>query len=160
MTEYPVNPPIPIPDSAEHVAIVGSRGYPDLEKVRSYVHTLDVGSVVISGGALGVDMTAEGSARASGLVVVSYRPTKPDLGAEASFGPWGILRKTFQSGLPVKTVFLDDRFSSFGRAAFFRNGLIVNACSRLVAFWDGQSPGTRNSIMLARDAGRHVDIYR
>jgi predicted Rossmann fold nucleotide-binding protein DprA/Smf involved in DNA uptake len=43
----------------ERVAIIGSRDYPDLERVRAYVRRLPTGTVFISGGARGVDSAAE-----------------------------------------------------------------------------------------------------
>lgn len=54
------------------VAIVGSRDYPDLDAVRRFVASLPDGTVVVSGGARGVDRTAENAALARGLSVESY----------------------------------------------------------------------------------------
>lgn len=45
------------------VAIVGSRDWPDLEQVRKYVRGLQPDDIVVSGGAVGVDETAEREAR-------------------------------------------------------------------------------------------------
>lgn len=57
------------------VAIVGSRDYPDLIHVRLYVrHEMHAGDVLISGGARGVDATAEAEAKRRGLDVLSIRP--------------------------------------------------------------------------------------
>lgn len=56
-------------EEAVKVGIVGSRDYPDLEAVRRFVAALPEGTVVVSGGARGVDQTAEDAARARGLVV-------------------------------------------------------------------------------------------
>ena len=108
------------------VAIIGSRDYPNLEVVRSYVASLlSEGDVVVSGGARGVDKAAEEAAKARGLKVVSIRPQ------------WG----------------------KFGRAAGFRrNSDIVAQCDRLVAFWDGKSRGTQDSIRKAKAAGKEVQV--
>lgn len=54
------------------VAIVGSRDYADLERVRAYVKALPADTVVISGGARGVDRVAAETARLRGLQVVEY----------------------------------------------------------------------------------------
>lgn len=54
------------------VAIVGSRKYPALERVRQYVAQLPPGTIVVSGAAAGVDATAEQAARERGLQVESY----------------------------------------------------------------------------------------
>lgn len=56
------------------VAIVGSRGWTDLQQVRDRVMLLPEGTIVISGGARGVDREAESAARERGLEVVVYRP--------------------------------------------------------------------------------------
>ncbi len=44
-------------DSEMKVAIVGSRNYPDLEKVKKYVRKLSPGDIIVSGGDNGVDET-------------------------------------------------------------------------------------------------------
>ena len=56
------------------VAIVGTRTYPDLEQVREYVRQLSPDDIVISGGAKGVDETAEDEARKLGMEVISLSP--------------------------------------------------------------------------------------
>jgi hypothetical protein len=136
----------------ERVAIVGSREWPDLPAVRGYVLDLPSVTVVVSGGARGVDVAAENTAAACDLMVVSYRPAKVER-------TWRISRTT-SLGLASERVWLPDHFPTFARAAFFRNGLIVDDCTRLVAFWDGESRGTHNSIRLAEAAGKPVHIVR
>jgi len=54
------------------VAIVGSRDYTDLKQVMDYVDSLPNDTVVITGGARGVDDAAESAARARGLTVVVH----------------------------------------------------------------------------------------
>jgi len=56
------------------VAIVGSRDYADLRRVSEYVETLPSDTVVVSGGAVGVDTTAAGAARRRGLTVEEHLP--------------------------------------------------------------------------------------
>lgn len=51
------------------VAIVGSRHFPDLERVDAYVDTLPAGTRLVTGSASGVDATATRSARRRGLAV-------------------------------------------------------------------------------------------
>lgn len=107
------------------VAIVGSRGFWDIDLVGEYVAGLDVTDVIVSGGARGPDHAAEVAARARGMRV---------------------------------EVILPD-WTTFGkRAGFVRNVEIVGRCDRLVAFWDGQSGGTKHSIDLAHKAGKPVEI--
>jgi len=56
------------------VAIVGSRGYSELAKVAEYILNLPADTVVISGGARGVDLHAAKIARAAGLAVKEWLP--------------------------------------------------------------------------------------
>jgi predicted Rossmann fold nucleotide-binding protein DprA/Smf involved in DNA uptake len=56
------------------VAIVGSRTYPSEPTVRAYVRSLPAGTVVVSGGARGVDSWAEDEARRCGLAVEVHKP--------------------------------------------------------------------------------------
>jgi hypothetical protein len=49
------------------VAIVGSRDYPDKQQVVDYVNNLPEDTIVVSGGAIGVDTWAEEAARERGL---------------------------------------------------------------------------------------------
>lgn len=118
----------------------------------AYVGTLALGTVVVSGGARGVDLHAEGAARAQGLTVVSYRPTRLE-------GFWHIVRYTFV-GHASETVWKLPSFHDFADAALYRNGLIVDDCDRLVAFWDGKSRGTRNSVRRAEIAEKVVEVRR
>jgi hypothetical protein len=107
------------------IAIVGSREYPKLDLVRSYVRSLEPGTVVISGGAKGVDSEAEKQARDFGLEVVVYP------------ADWNRYGKT---------------------AGFVRNRTIVEDADRVVAFWDGDSRGTINTISLAVKMGKSLEI--
>lgn len=45
------------------------------------------------------------------------------------------------------------------RAGFLRNELIINEADKIIAFWDGESKGTKHSIDLAIKAGKPIDIY-
>lgn len=116
--------PLPL-DMGDVVAIVGSRDFPDLDAVRRYVCALPPGTVVVSGGARGVDRVAEDEARSRGLVVQVY---------PADWQKYG------------------------RRAGAVRNKLIVDRCTRVVAFWDGASPGTQITIRMAKAAGKPVEI--
>jgi hypothetical protein len=109
------------------VAIVGSRDYPNLDEVRDYVDSLPIDTVIITGGARGVDKAAELAARARGMEVVIH-------GAE-----WNKHGKS---------------------AGMIRNTEIVNDCDKLVAFWDEQTPGTKNSISKAAKAGKLEKVFR
>ena len=118
--------------SEPRVAIIGSREYGDLDQVRSFVAGLQrkhPGSVVISGGARGVDAVAAAAARSVGLQVVVL---------PAQWRQGGVFDRS---------------------AGCRRNAAIVAACDVLVAFWDGQSRGTAHAVSAARRAGKQVFVY-
>jgi predicted Rossmann fold nucleotide-binding protein DprA/Smf involved in DNA uptake len=58
------------------VAIVGSREHTNEKQVRAYVRTLEPGTVVVSGGAKGVDSWAVGEAEKLGLETVVFHPDR------------------------------------------------------------------------------------
>ena len=108
------------------VGIVGSRNYSDLAAVTEFVSHLPQGTVVITGGARGVDKTAEVAATAHGLTVLIHLPDWKTYGRRA--GP-------------------------------LRNIKIVEDSDEVVAFWDGSSRGTQDSISKARIAGKLKAVF-
>jgi uncharacterized phage-like protein YoqJ len=49
----------------------------------------------------------------------------------------------------------------FGKAAGMkRNQQIVEVSDRIVAFWDGQSRGTKNTIDTAKKLGKGVKVFQ
>jgi hypothetical protein len=114
------------------VAIVGTRDFqtPAIaahfkQAVEKYVNALPPGTVVVTGGARGVDSWAEQAAVAAGLMVVVYTAKWRELGKAAGM---------------------------------IRNTEIVKRCDRLVAFWNGKSRGTADTITKARKAGKSVEV--
>jgi hypothetical protein len=67
------------------VAIIGSRDFPQLKLVAECVDTLPAGTVVVSGGARGVDRQAEQRARTRGLEVLVIRANWALHGRKAGF---------------------------------------------------------------------------
>jgi hypothetical protein len=109
------------------IAIVGSRDFARLDAVVNYVNNLPVSTVIISGGAIGVDRTAETAARDRGMEVKTYLPD----------------------------------WDSYGKSAgFIRNQLIVDDCDVVVAFWNGKSRGTADTLKRAQKACKIQVIYR
>ncbi len=75
------------------------------------------------------------------------------VGADTRAERYAALRK-----IPL-TVFPAD-WSAYGRqAGFIRNLDIIANCEELVAFHDGNSPGTAHSIKAARLANKPVYVY-
>jgi predicted Rossmann fold nucleotide-binding protein DprA/Smf involved in DNA uptake len=115
------------------IAIVGSREYRAHIKdkgerwkpIFTYIWTLPMDTVIVSGGAAGVDGAAEFAARSRQLVVDIYP------------ADWDTYGKS---------------------AGMRRNNLIVNAADKVVAFYDGTSKGTADTIAKARKAGKPVVI--
>lgn len=107
------------------VAIVGSRKWTDEKRIVKYIKDLPKDSVIVSGGAQGVDQTAIYWAKFFALETKVYLPD------------WNKHGKS---------------------AGMIRNSLIVEDCDRLVAFWNGKSKGTKDSIDKARKAGKPVEV--
>lgn len=109
------------------VGIVGSRNFRSGHLVTQFVSGLPQGTVVITGGARGVDTVAETAATAHGLTVVVHLPDWETHGRKA--GP-------------------------------LRNTKIVEDSDQVVAFWDGSSRGTQDTINKARCAGKLLAVHR
>jgi hypothetical protein len=69
----------------KYLAIVGSRGYERLELVKALVARLRPSTVVVSGGARGVDRTAQATAFQRGLQVKVFPPDWQRFGKSAGF---------------------------------------------------------------------------
>ena len=56
------------------------------------------------------------------------------------------------------------KYNAFGAynalAGFKRNEDIINNCDSVVAFWDGKSKGTKNSLDLARKQNKPIKIIK
>lgn len=120
-------------ETLNRIAIVGSRSFPENLRylIRDYVSQLPPNSVIVSGGARGVDSWAVEEARRCGLQYVEYLPQK-----------------------------YDDNGKYRGPKAFFeRNYDIIDDCDQVVAFWDGTSTGTKHSLDYAQKKGLTVIVY-
>lgn len=117
---------VEIPPGA-FVAVIGSRKYTRLDKVRAFVHALPLNCVLVSGAAPGVDRAAEREAVECGLPCRIYR------------ADW------------------DKRGKSAG---YLRNIEVVENSDVIVAFWDGESKGTKHTINLAHEAEKPVYVIR
>lgn len=108
------------------IAIVGSRDFARLDLVTAYIEALPMDTVVVSGGARGVDSVAVEAAERRGLVTVTY-PADWD---------------------------------AYGKGAgFIRNQLIVDQADKVVAFWDGKSKGTRDTMRKAHNVDKLKVVY-
>lgn len=109
------------------IAFVGSRDFPNEHLITEVMFGLPVDTVVVSGGAPGVDTWAKEAAETFGL----------------------------------RTKIFPADWEKHGKAAGpIRNAEIVAFSDRVVAFWDGKSRGTLDTIKKARAAGKPVVIFR
>ena len=83
-----------------------------------------------------------------GTIIVSGGASGADRLAERFAGQYGLATEIYPAD-----------WETHGKAAGpIRNKLIVAACDSVVAFWDGHSRGTINTIELARAAGKPVTV--
>lgn len=107
------------------IAVVGSRGYSNLQDVRQFVWEQERTTTIVSGGARGVDAAAVDEARRLGMPYEVHLPDWPGHGRGA-----GIIR----------------------------NRTIVESADEVVAFWDGESRGTKATIDMAKAKGKPVRV--
>lgn len=63
------------------------------------------------------------------------------------------------NNIPVKIHYPE--WEKYGKkAGFLRNQLIIEDCDECVAFWDGKSNGTKNSIFISEKLGKKVNVVR
>lgn len=112
------------------IAIVGSREWKDYDVIRKFVDSLPADCTVVSGGARGVDSMAIRCATRRNLATHVYLPNwHPE--PEGVYDP---------------------------QAGFKRNQVIVDDVDLVVAFWDGISRGTRDTVLKAEARGLEVRI--
>jgi len=137
------------------LAIVGSRKGADLDDVRAFMHALwkkYPSTVVLSGGADGVDSTAEQTWAVLGGSVWSLRPKK--LRDSYCIEVWKLGAKNGVQELP------EPSFADFTSAAVYRDALIAEKADRLVSFQRrGGSAGTSITVGFAEKRGIPVHKY-
>jgi hypothetical protein len=113
-----------------NVGIVGSRHHPEWERaVREYVRQLPRGVTIVSGACPNSpDAWAESEARVLGVPTLIF-PPKPALAGRVAYA----------------------------QACEERNWEIAEHADRLVAFWDGRSPGTAQTMRFATELGKPVE---
>lgn len=116
----------------QKIAIIGSRTFNDLAAVRGFVYALPRTSIIVSGGAIGVDTAAEDAARTCRLSRVIFEPA--------------VERHATRQ--------------QYVAALFDRNRRIVEFADRVVAFWDQTSSGTGHAISYAQKLEKPVEIRR
>jgi predicted Rossmann fold nucleotide-binding protein DprA/Smf involved in DNA uptake len=141
----------------ERVAIVGAReaSLVTLEKVREYVRGLPEGTIVVSGGAMGVDTVAAESARARGLDTVEYIVESHSTHF-ATLSVFCVVNGVRPRD-PFWTFYPEEKWAT---ALLFRNTLIMGDASRAVAFAQGSKGGTWDAVKQAERFKRPVEVVR
>ena len=115
------------------LAIVGSRSFSDYDRLKREIDTFypDRGDIseIVSGGAMGADRLAERYARAHGIKMIILKPM------------WRNEKGVYNA-----------------RAGLDRNKDIVNRADHVVAFWNGSSTGTLDSINYAKRKQKRCNV--
>lgn len=147
--------------SGERIGCVGNRKGADLQSVVAFIDSLWLAqpdSIVVSGGAAGVDQQAESAWFRLGGRVRSYRPAPFEDGYGVEIWNYGAGSETsFVLGVEHQRV----SFATYGQACLYRNWMIAEDVDRLVAFYRDRmamhASGTAFTASLAKDKG--VDVY-
>lgn len=124
------------------VAVIGSRTFTDKELLFSTLDQIGGKTVIVSGGAPGADRLAERYAEANGLIKEIYKADWNNLNH-----PEAVIR--YKHGRKYDA-----------NAGFRRNKVIIDSSNLVVAFWDGNSKGTKNALDYARSKGKEVQIVK
>ena len=112
------------------IGVVGSRGFNDYKLMCDTLDEyLDRVFVIVSGGAKGADSLGERWAKDNHVKTLIIRPEWRD--GEGNYNP---------------------------SAGFDRNHDIVDNSDIIIAFWDGLSRGTENTISIAKEQAKEVKI--
>ena len=74
-------------------------------------------------------------------------------------GPDGMAERYAKEKSIPCTVFPADWVGLGRGAGFIRNTTIIQSADAIIAFWDGVSRGTKDSLIKARDAGKPFTIH-
>lgn len=142
----------------ERVAIVGSRRAADLDHVERVVRALyaqQPDTILISGGAEGVDKTAEALWLQLGGRVVSFRVRQE---GDRVHGKHHYAVEVWELGVPNPRTYVltgHPTWATRESALFYRDSLIAEHAQRVVAFYRStKSAGTATTVDFAHAYGR------
>lgn len=124
------------------VAVIGSRTFADRDLLFSTLDEIGGKTVIVSGGAPGADRLGERYADAKGLLKEIYKADWNNLAH-----PEAVVR--FKHGRKYDA-----------NAGFRRNELIIDNADLVVAFWDGNSKGTKHALDYAGTRGKKIKIVK
>jgi len=114
--------------------VAGSRSITDKDKIyKALSDKITEDTVILSGGADGVDSIAEQYTTDNGIDVVVLK------------APWSVLNTPFKRVRTTKS-----GYTYNASAGYFRNVWMGVNCDEAVVFWDGKSPGTRHMLDLLK----------
>jgi hypothetical protein len=117
------------------VAVVGSRSFNNYVYLWEVLHAIDLRLCVNKGSP--IHEIISGGARGADTLAEQFAK---------------------KENLPLKV--FPAEWDKYGKSAGFRrNQQIVDNCDILIAFWDGESRGTKHSIDLATKQNKPVYIY-
>lgn len=128
-----------------NIAVIGSRSfrdYPFVEKVLNAIHAQTPIDAIISGGAMGADTLAEVWAQLHDVKMVIHEAKWDDIGHKDAH---------------IKINKYGNQYDAL--AGHRRNEFIINDGMGIIAFWDGKSPGTENSIKYAKTQSKAGVVY-
>jgi hypothetical protein len=145
---------------SERIAVVGNREGADMQQVVEFMcalHAQQPDSIVISGGAAGVDQMAESTWFRLGGRIRSYRPA-------TYLDGFGIEEWNYGGGSQSVTPPEEHRvqLATYAQACIYRDWVIAGDCDRLVAFYRSGNTyftGTAITEALARDRGADVHKF-
>ena len=91
--------------------------------------------------------------------VNSLPPRASIITGSASGVDAAVTRAARARGLAVQVIPASFEEVSDAKKAATRNQRLVDACDVLVAFWDGASTGTRDTLERAIDSGKEVHVF-
>lgn len=146
------------PTSNERVAIVGSRtaSAATLDKVRDLVLSLPANTVVISGGAVGVDQTATEAALARGLSTLQIRPVTVNIPGRQYIA----IMSRVDDDIEEDPHMFFYHTPSMRDALIFRNTIIAIECTRMVAFVENSRGGTWDAVNQAKRFRRPCEVIQ
>lgn len=123
------------------IIVAGSRSFNNYELVKDYLkNTVTPNDVIISGGAKGADSLGEQYAEEYGIPVEIFKADWKDISV-----PRAIIKV--------------NHYGKYNAAAgFMRNERMAEVADQLVAFWDGNSPGTAHMVNLMMKLNKPVTV--
>lgn len=122
---------MPVNENGKRLAVVGSRSFTDTAMLDSFLNdNYDRIKLIVSGGAQGADTLATEWAKKNGVPYLVFPP-----------------------------LWYDRKTGAFDRGAGFRrNWDIVEYSDTVVAFYDGVSKGTANTISIAKQRNKPLIV--